>query len=162
MNDLILTPDQVAMVAHHAITRRYRRLCGDHRDNKQQNTPFSWDKEIEAAAAEYWYSCLTNKVWTGVRASNQSDVEGDEVRWTGRDHGNLLLYNSDSPSRRYILIGGAAPKFFIVGWAYGAEGMKQEYFRSDMDHYIYPRRLLHSPGELYSKGAAANGSIRDK
>lgn len=140
---LILTPDEVAMIAHHAVSRRYRRLCGDHRDNKQQVTPFNWNKEIEAAAAEYWYSRLTNKVWTGVRGSNQSDVEGEEVRWTGRKDGNLLMYKTDSPSRRYILIGGAAPRFFITGWALGTEAMKQEFFRSDMDCYLYPRSLLH-------------------
>ena len=145
---LVLTPDQIAMVAHHAITRRYRRLCGDHRDNKHQLNPFNWNNEIEAACAEYWYSCATNRVWTGVRGENQSDVEGDEIRWTGRDDGNLLLYKSDSPLRRYILVGGFAPLFFIVGWAHGSEAIRERWYQPDKQFYIYPRRELHSPGEL--------------
>src|SRR5262245_62051147 len=93
----------------------------------------SWD-EIESACAEYATSKYLQRFWPGdwwCRNRTVDILPDIEVRWTKySESGHLLLYDSDLPDFRYVLVTGSIPTYSLLGWLYGHEAMRPEFRRS--------------------------------
>jgi len=79
------------------------------------------------------------------------DVAGHEIRTTTYPTGKLLLTKEDDPTRKYFLI--TLPDHYtanIVGWMYGYEGQKDEYWNTEfyIPCYTVEQKYLHDVKEL--------------
>lgn len=93
--------------------------------------PEPWH-EIEGAVGEYVVAKFLNINWPGdwwTRKRTADLLPDIEVRWTKYNDGHLLIKDGDPITNRYVLVVGAIPTYYVVGWVYGNEGTKQEYYR---------------------------------
>jgi hypothetical protein len=141
--NIVLTNDEFLMAAMHGTYRRFKGITNK-RVNHEEGKRTTWDNEIEAACAELAFCKFNGYYWDGLSHLGAADGGGFEVRWTGLERGNLLLYNDDIDERIYVLMGGFAPRYHIVGSMRAIAG-KQSQFLTEHGYYRVPRELLRPP-----------------
>lgn len=96
------------------------------------NQHYSWQTDIEAACAEMAVAKALNIYWDG--SVNKFKKDGPdlppdiEVRTTEYKNGHLILRDGDKKycnDMRFVLVVGEAPKFYLSGWIYCHEGIRQ-------------------------------------
>lgn len=115
-----LTPDEIALGAHHAVMRRNKKHMG-FRGDREQTQSSSWDNEINGVLAELAWCKFRNIYWSGVSDLKAKDGGDIEIRWTHHTgRGGLIVYNKDNDDSIFILSEGYAPTIFFVGWQRGS------------------------------------------
>jgi hypothetical protein len=131
-----LTPGELRLAV---VVGAERKLYGDRRraDGRASARPehyvedVTWDQEIEAAAAELAVCRWRGRFW--LAATNGGKVVGDsggfQVRWTEHELGHLLVYPEDEREDPFVLVVGRTPRLTIVGWIYGEQARREEWWR---------------------------------
>jgi hypothetical protein len=112
-----------------------------------------WQIDIEGACAElaaakalgvYWKNPLIDHV------GGSDDLEGLGIRSTRHPQGGLTIYTSDPDDRPFVLVRGKAGQYDLVGWAYGRDGKRQDYWRPDFRQpaYVIPGDQLQPLASL--------------
>ena len=77
------------------------------------------------------------------------DVGDWDVRSSARIYGHLILHPRDIAERVHIRVVGVIPDFWVVGWIYGFDAMRPEFWKDPTGHrpaYFFPQaRLLPWP-----------------
>jgi hypothetical protein len=89
-------------------------------------------------AGMYWAGNLGNL--------GADDVGAVQVRTRSRHDYDLILHPSDPDERAFVLVTGVAPEFHIVGWIWGREGKRPEYWDDPArgrPAFFVPQRALY-------------------
>ena len=128
-----VTLDEIFTVAVSGVFRRVQKLDGKRRDREQAG-PSSWDNEVEGAIAEFAWSKLKQKPWTGMSGVKAPDgADGVEIRWTHHEDGGLIIYpDRDSDDSWFVLAKGNtySGEFRFVGWLKGSDAKRLAHRRS--------------------------------
>jgi len=110
------------------------------------------ENDVQGAAAEYAVHLALKVPWRPLKKTlhdDHRDVSGVEVRSTLKRHGCLIVHDRDSDSAPFILVTGEMPSLRIVGWLYGRECKRPEFWRTDVrtPAYFVPQGELRSMEE---------------
>lgn len=111
-----------------------------------------WSIDIEGAAAEMAYAKMRDAYWLAV-ADNFHALDGDvgrtQIRSTARPDGCLILHPDDPDDSAFVLAIGCAPTFRFVGWGYGRDLKRREYWREDTGRpaFFIPQAALQGADE---------------
>ncbi len=147
-----LTPSEFVLAAQVGARRRVANLLVQR--HGAHGAPDAWGPDIEGACAEcaaakalgvYWLSSVS------FSERQAGDLAGGiEVRATERADGCLLLHPRDHDDRPYVLVTGRAPTFVVVGFVFGRDGKRPEWWREDVRSpaWFVPQAALRGVGEL--------------
>ena len=132
----------------------FRRLKAIEKQRDNQGVPFNqlWESDIIGSMGEMVIAKWLDKFWSpqvGELDSETGDVAGLQVRTTGYRDGHLWMSKHDNPDHIFVLVRGdnsVKQSWWIVGWVYGHEGKKEEYWSSKLrNRYAYwiPQSVLH-------------------
>jgi hypothetical protein len=117
-----------------------------------------WERDIEGACAEKYAAKKLGAYWFD-GTNGRSDVGPHQIRHTALSDGRLMLHPEDRDEEAFILVVGRAPAFELVGWCFGHEGKRQDYWadptNSKRPAFFVPRSVLRPIDELFHKGLAA-------
>lgn len=144
---ITLTPEECRL----AIVVGTERNLGNVLQGRQHRHGYAgggWSIHIEGAAAELAYSKFRDRYWTGALADSPvhtGDVGLVEIRSTARPDGALIIHRTDHDERPYVLVTGRMPTVRLVGWLYGAEAKRDEFWRTDTGRpaFFAPQSELH-------------------
>lgn len=96
---------------------------------------WSWHSHIEGAAGELAVAKALNMYWSGsVNTFGQADIGADiQVRLrksTSDFEPCLIVRPEDDDAHLFVLVIGESPYFHVIGWLYGHECKKAEYFKT--------------------------------
>lgn len=116
---------------------------------------------VAGAIAEFAFARWAGKGWDpqiglAYAAASDGDVGRYEVKSTHYANGALMLQAHACPDRAYVLVIAAPPRFRLVGWLWGRDGMLPEFWRQDMPKpcYVIPQPQLR-PMPVRASGADA-------
>lgn len=114
---------------------------------------FAWSSNIEGAAGEMVVAKHLDRYWAGAIGDIHADDVGPyQVKTnTSRKWDDLIIRKWNKPERVYISVLSFVPSFVITGWIWGADVMKDEYYREGtlgMPAYFIPRSLLKKMSDL--------------
>lgn len=80
-----------------------------------------WEAHIQGALAELAFAKWMQTYWEGHVNTFRSrdDVIGFEVRWAS--NAQLKRRPKDEPNRKFVLVTGEIPTFYVRGWLWGHE-----------------------------------------
>lgn len=137
-----LTPNEIHLAASHGLLRRYEKLQGK-RGDRAQIEESDWNNEIEGACCELAVANWLGIPWSGARKLRAEDVGEFEVKWTRHDgKGGLIVQKYMDDDAKYLLFDGRSPQYKFVGWAYGKEAKKDEFFLKEAGYYLMPRKYM--------------------
>jgi hypothetical protein len=145
-----LTGDEIRYCAYHGIDRRMKRLDGNHHcKNKVYKSV--WDDDVESCCAECAFCKWHGVFWSGLGHYKSPDSAVlEDVKWTRYPDGYLGIHPQYDNNTRFVLMDGYAPVFRVIGWAYGGEAKKEEWWDAQQRIFTMKRRFLHP----YTKKAA--------
>jgi hypothetical protein len=150
----MLTPRQAELAAVAGVQTRLRSLydgtagrwgCGE-RD------PAGWSSCVQGAMGE-WEVAKALRAWPGPDGDDYyaGDLPaGIEVRTRTLDWYELLLHDTDDDARPFVLVVGIWPRMRIVGWVYGGDGKRPEWWNHKLPvpAYTVPQNVLRPLDEL--------------
>jgi hypothetical protein len=115
-----------------------------------------WSEHIEGAAGECAVAKALGVFWSGrLGILHEGDVRRIEVRTRSREDYQLILKRRDPDDRQYVLVRGKCPSFTLVGWCWGHEGKRDEYWADpagkngkSRPNYFVPDCALRPMSEL--------------
>jgi len=119
--------------------------------------PEEWGYEVMGAIGEAAFAKAHGVWWSGTpgQLETEGDVGGHEVRTTHHKNGCLVMHDSDikeKPDKQFYLVivdRDEFPSIRIVGWVYGKEAGRQEYWNEKGGHkrpaYWVPQGDLRPP-----------------
>lgn len=139
---------QLRIAAMVGVERNLESLC--RRSPDTIPTPDPWKAHIEGAAAEAAVGKALGIFWGGdVNTFKAPDLEGWQVRATDRPGGCLIVRPKDRDGDRFILVIVSIPVFDVVGWIYGREAKRPEWFRdSGPPAWFVPQGALRPIGKV--------------
>jgi hypothetical protein len=129
-------------------------------DNHKWKAPLAggWERDIEGACAEKFAAKRLGAYWFD-GTNGETDVGLHQVRHTALLNGRLMLHPEDKDNEVFVLVVGRAPAFELIGWCFGREGKRQEYWEDptggDRWAFFVPRGVLHSMADI-PEGRAMN------
>lgn len=88
-----------------------------------------WNRDIEGAFAEMAVAKHLNIYYNfSVNTFKAPDVGPFQVRHTEIMGGRLILRPDDSDQQAFYLVVGTSPTMYVVGWIYGRDGKKDEWY----------------------------------
>lgn len=122
-------------------------------DNYGADPEQGWAYHINGCLGEMVVAKWRDKFYTGNIGNRKADdVSTYQVRTGSKHHYKLLIYKKDANEKQFILVTGLPPHYDIVGWAWGHEGKKEEYWTDptgdDRPNYFVPQEVLHDMDEL--------------
>lgn len=113
-----------------------------------------WSIHIEGACAEEAVAKYLNIFWSGsIGELLTPDVGKFQVRSTPLAHGRLIVQKKDPDDAVFILATGTIPRFIIVGWMYGHEAKRGEWWcdpqGTNRHAYFVPQSALHLDVERF-------------
>ena len=152
--DVTLTWPELQIAAMIGVQRHVMNLKEDWKDFTNKPADRNWQNHVEGAAGEMAVAKAFGFYWSGsVGDRKAKDVGGLQVRTRSRTDYDLILHDHDNDGDRFVLVVGLAPRFSLVGWIYGHEGKKREYWKDparERPAYFVPQAVLHSMDELMS------------
>jgi hypothetical protein len=128
MSRIELSPGEMMLAAIVGILRQaFNRRPNAHGvDNGRENP---WGLHVMGALGELVLAKDLNVYWNPhIGDYDADDVGPYQVRATAKDHYRLRLHPNDKDDKKFVLITGTGPTFTVVGWCYGREGKKTEYW----------------------------------
>jgi hypothetical protein len=113
---------------------------------------------VLGATAEYAVARSLNLFWTPIdgRRGSYGDVCHLEVRGTTHPNGRLIVHDDDPDDRPYVLVRVLLPVCDVIGWAWGADCKRTEYWPGpypERPAYYLPNEQLIGmtalPGEAF-------------
>ncbi len=106
-----------------------------------------WSIHIEGAIGELAIATALGRPWDATinTFKSQPDVGRAEVRTRSKSYYELIVRPDDRDDSPYILVTGKAPHYQVVGWCWGHEAKKPEYWRTHGDRpgaYFVPHAAL--------------------
>jgi hypothetical protein len=131
-----LNEPEMLQVALAGICRRITHLFGRVKNKNVHPSKDNWDNDIESAAAECAGAKWLHAYWGGpVNNFKECDMDGRKIQVRGTKYidGHLTLrtWDDENKDKPFLLVVGTAPTFWLAGWMYGHEAMKDEYWTSD-------------------------------
>lgn len=131
--EVLLNKDELA--AGTAVgCRRQIEAIGSAKMNFPDDDNVRWQQHIEAACAEIAVSKHRGTYWVGCGPQARYDVMGGQVRAILQPHHSLILrpydelaQRGDKPEDAFILVYAKAPRYMLIGWAWGHEVMRDEF-----------------------------------
>jgi hypothetical protein len=130
------------------------------------NAKSGWQNDCDGSCGEMSASKWLNVYWNGNLGDFAAKDAGIyQVRTNPYEWGHLILHPGDRDGDKFILVCSAnAPRFQLVGWAFGREGKKQEYWRDGQKGrpaFFAPQDILHPMSTLRSDEIKpVNGGLR--
>ena len=116
-----LSPAEMMHAAMVGIMRQITNL----RDGRQDAHGFNgtgWSEHIEGAAGEMAVAKALGHYWSGNHGRLRADDVGRlQVRTRSRSDYDLIVHDTDSDDRAFVLVRGKAPEFEVVGWIWGRD-----------------------------------------
>jgi hypothetical protein len=146
-----LTENELRIGAGHGTDRRIEAIR-DGRKHRNGSPPKSamWGNDIEGVCGEMGVCKFLGVYWSGAGSLRAPDVVGKfgrlEVR-TAQPGGCLIVQPSDDDDARFILVIGFAPTYWLVGWLWGRDAKRQEWWRNPgtgRPAYFVPQAALNS------------------
>lgn len=147
-----LTEEEINLAYEIANKRNQSQRKANRKDGKVLDDSLGIDKQ--GALAEMAVAKALGRAWDGkfFEISDWlkwrevgNDVSGLEIRSTKHKNGRLIIHPRDKDYAPFILVVQNKDDFELVGWIYGLEGKKQEYF-ADVGYgrpcYYAPREIL--------------------
>lgn len=114
-----------------------------------------WGNSICGAMGELVLAKAFGCYWPAKVNADKSepDIEPDwQARYTPLFTGHLIFQHDDRNDQRYALINGRYPRFRVVGWIWGHECRREEWFQAreskpfkpNDDCYFVPQLVLHA------------------
>ena len=156
--DIKLTLEDITLAAQVAQQRNSSQREAGRADGLVKGS--SLGRDIQGAEAELAVSRALNLPWDGkwlpIPEWDQwkhhgNDVGKLEIRSTDRATGRLILHPSDKDHSPYLLVlSHARPVYKLIGWVYGADGKRNEYWRTNVPRpcYMVPQEELKAMEEL--------------
>ena len=112
-----------------------------------------WSLHIEGACGELAFARASGRFWSPSvdTFKSQGDVGGVEVRTRSEHHFELIVRESDDPSRVYALVTGRSPAFRVHGWLVGVDARRADWLRTHGNReaaYFVPQSELRPLKEL--------------
>lgn len=138
-----LTYEEIVIASFVGVRRRALALCKGLRP--VNNAADDADMQIDGAMAEMAVAKLLDKYFPN---DFKTDISHDiEVRTTRHPNGCLIVRQNDSDAKRYVLVICETPKFHIIGWVWGSDAKRPEYWRAPNGRpgaYFVPQSALKS------------------
>jgi hypothetical protein len=112
------------------IIRRYESWKRHHKpSNGIPDDQFGCGVQVEGALGEIAVAKAIDRYWDmSVNTFKRADIgEKIQVRTRSKHSYDLIIRDNDNPNHVYVLVTGVGPEFYIRGWCYGHEGVKEEY-----------------------------------
>jgi hypothetical protein len=124
------------------------------------------DRNPKAAISEFAVSLALRRKWDGTWPRFSSwdswqrlklEPTGLEVRVVQASLSDLELSESDPPGHVYLLLSGLdEPRFTFLGWAFGGDVKKPEYWRPTTERFVFPHNRLRHVQELRKRPKNSN------
>jgi hypothetical protein len=136
---------EAAMTGVMRTTRRARH--GErHRYGFADPNELAWANEINGALGERAAAKALNLPFDGCVGSDATSGDlryGIQVRTTPREQGCLILHPTDADGVPWVLVTGRAPALEVVGWCFGRDGKRDEFWRTtSRPAYFVPASAL--------------------
>lgn len=149
---IVLTPAEIRMAIAIGGMRREESIAQNLVNCTQKDGyvgETAWDMDINGAGAELAYCKFRNVYWGGcVNNFKEADVGNNiQIRSTKLENGGLIIRPNDDPTHYYVLVVGQLPKYDVVGWILGADGMDVINLRAPNGReaaYFVPQSKLHT------------------
>lgn len=112
--------------------RASAKQCLNHANVRPRNTLTRLHDDALGACAELAVAKWLGIPWTRSVGTyhREADVGEDiDVRCTDREHGRLILRESDQPYRWFVLVTGSPPNMMLQGYIRAEDGMRPEWYR---------------------------------
>jgi hypothetical protein len=142
---------EVLIAALAGVARQIRHRSRGDQHKRNSDVVGGWERDIESACAEKFAAKMLGFYWhDGLNGA--TDIGPHQVRHTAHLDGRLMLYPEDKDDEVFFLVVGRAPFFEIVGWNFGREGKRTEYWEDPTGKnrwaFFPPRKILHRLDEL--------------
>ena len=114
-----------------------------------------WRVNIEGVCGEMAFCKAMDLFWSPKwnTFKTEGDQAGVEIRTRLRSFYQLMVRPGDPDERPYVLVRGEAPKFEVVGWQYGIEAKRDEWFKDHGEqgkpaYFVPDANLSHDWGGL--------------
>jgi hypothetical protein len=142
-----LTAAELHQAAMIAVQRQIENLFAGRRDAHGASRDVGWSLHIEGAAGEMAFAKWAGLYWSGnIGNLSADDVGATQVRTRSRHDYDLILHPSDPDNRVFVLVTGTAPEFRLVGWIWGGEGKRPEFWSDPArgrPAFFVPQSALH-------------------
>ena len=110
--------------------RRHLLSLNSREFNKVKNPRYGWHTDIEAACGELSVAKALGIYWDGsVNTFKRPDLPPDiQVRTSKSYQDHLVIRSADADDERFIKVVGVHPDYELVGWIWGREGKRAEYW----------------------------------
>lgn len=126
--EVILAPHEMLLAANVGVMRQVQNLRKGRKDSYGFQG-LGWEVHILGACAELAVAKLTGTFWNGALGNLSADDVGElQVRYTDKPNGRLIVHPKDQDDKKFVLVRGAPPKMLVVGWMYGRDAKKKEYW----------------------------------
>jgi len=109
------------------ITRNCENVVRGVKDKHGCDPLDGWNQHVVGALGESAAAMCLDRYWS-IGKMRAPDVWKYQVRSTTNTTNRLMLHKEDNGTDAFILVIGQGPVFRLVGWLYGHEGKKPEYW----------------------------------
>jgi hypothetical protein len=149
-----LTYPEICLGAHVGTMRRVQNMkLGTARKYGQKEG--GWQADIMSCLGELAAAKHLDMFWAGAIGNYDAADVGEfyEVRATEWPNGKLILHPDDPDDAPHILARVTDNKVTLVGWVYGHEGKRPEYWTTVAGHpnrpaFFVPNDVLHDMAEI--------------
>lgn len=123
---------EVHLAAGAGLRRHIASLFAGQQHRNEMPLEMGWTNDIEGACGEYAASKFFDKCWDGSVNTfrTKPDLGNLEIKTRSEHWHDLIIRDCDLPDRRYILVTGKSPNFWIRGWLYGRDARKDEWWKT--------------------------------
>ena len=156
---ITLTWSEICLASHVATMRRVQNMkLGTARRYGDDDFDGVWQTDVISCMAEMGLAKHLDRFWSGAIGNYGAADVGlhHQVRSTEWAGGRLILHPDDSDAMPYVLARVRQNKVMLVGWVYGHEGKRQDWWSAPQAHpnrvaFFVPNDELHDITELPSK-----------
>lgn len=113
-----------------------------------------WEADVEGACAEMAAYKAVGRYWlprTDLTKAKGGDGGPWDVRRRSKQHYDHLIRVNDAEDRAHIMVAGCCPRFRVVGWIWGHEARRDEWWHNHGNREFAwwpPQEELHDLSEL--------------
>lgn len=137
-----LQRETVRLGVHEMIERQFRYAQLVAEGKRTPGVHSDCDNTIEGTIAELAVAQALGLCWQpsgGVQAKSVGDLGPLEIKHTHHAEGDLLVPKSAPASRPFVLTVGAAPTYAVVGWLFGKDAKRKEWWDAKWRKYRVPQ-----------------------
>ncbi len=130
MNRVVLTSSEILQAALVGVMRQTANIRDGRSNAHGLPDGRDWQVHIEGALGECAFAKFMGLFWSGALGQLKADDVGLwQVRTNARTNGDLIIHERDANDRKFALVRGTAPHYDVVGWIFGKDGKRQEFWK---------------------------------